>query len=104
MRISDWSSDVCSSDLLGYTHDAAAVKDLREIFCHATKCIIYRLNAGEKAKNDLAVAKYSGTRGNDLKVVVAMNADNEGRFDVTRSEARRVGKECVRTSRSRWGL
>lgn len=82
--------------VLGYTHDAAAVKDLREIFCHATKCIIYRLNAGEKAKNDLAVAKYSGIRGNDLKVVVAMNADNEGRFDVTTLlEGREVDKQTV---------
>lgn len=68
---------------LGYTNDAAALKNLREVFCHATKCIIYRLNAGEKAQNDLAVAKHSGIRGNDLKVVVAVNADNAGQFDVT---------------------
>ncbi len=82
--------------LLGYTHDAEAVRNLREVFLHATKCIVYRMNAGEKAQNSLAVAKYSGTRGNDLKVVVAANADNAARFDVTTLlEGREVDKQTV---------
>lgn len=81
---------------LGYTHDAAALTALREIFCHATKCIFYRLNTGEKAQNDLAEAKYSGIRGNDLKIVVAANADSEGKFDVsTLLDGREVDKQTV---------
>lgn len=82
--------------VLGYTNDAAALANLREVFRHATKCIIYRLNSGEKAQNGLAVAKYSGTRGNDLKVVVAANADNADRYDVTTLLAgREVDKQTV---------
>ena len=68
--------------LLGYTRDAAQMKDLREVFRHATKAVLYRLNAGVKAQNDLATARYSGSRGNSLTIVVAENADSEGKFDV----------------------
>src|SRR3546814_10449521 len=67
MRISDWSSDVCSSDL------AAGV-----------------LPAGRKARLDSLLAAFERTSGHQLVVVT------------TRSEERRVGKECVSTCRSRW--
>lgn len=81
---------------LGYTHDAAELRDLREIFCHATKCIFYRLNGGEKAQNTLAEAKYSGIRGNALRIVVAANVDNEGKFDVvTLLDGREVDRQIV---------
>ena len=81
---------------LGYTHDAEALRDLREVFCHATKCLIYRLNTGVKAQNDLAEAKYSGIRGNAIKIVVATNADNEDKFDVsTLLDNREVDKQTV---------
>ncbi len=43
----------------------------------------YRLNGkGAKASNSLAEAKYPGIRGNDLKIIVQVNADNETMFDV----------------------
>ncbi len=81
---------------LGHTHDEEALRDLREVFCHATKCLIYRLNTGVKAQNDLAEAKYSGTRGNAIKIVVAANADNEEKFDVsTLLDNREVDKQTV---------
>src|SRR3546814_10879456 len=63
MRISDWSSDVCSSDLS----------------CKA--------RAGSSATRSWLRA---GTR---------TEASSRAR---TRSEERRVGKECVSTCRSRW--
>lgn len=68
--------------ILGYVHDEAEMKKLREVFCHATKCLIYRLNTGVKARNDLAEARYGGIRGNDLKIAAVVNADNEALFDV----------------------
>ncbi|MDO4267454.1 MAG: phage tail sheath family protein [Eubacteriales bacterium] len=81
---------------LGYTNDAASLWQLREVFRKATKCLIYRLNGGEKAQNDLAQARYSGTRGNDLTVVVAANADQAGSFDViTLLDGRTVEKQTV---------
>ncbi len=50
---------------------------LRESFKQATKVIFYRLTGGEKATvkiDDLTVnAKYEGTRGNDIRVVIEEN-------------------------------
>ena len=44
----------------------------------------YRLNSGGvKASNTYAEAKYSGTRGNDLRIVIQKNADNPEKYDVT---------------------
>lgn len=82
--------------LLGYSHDAAELMPLQEIFCHALSCVVYRLNAGEKAQNTLAEAKYSGTRGNQIRIVVAQNPDSEGKMDVTTLlDGREVDKQTV---------
>src|SRR3546814_7335491 len=77
MRISDWSSDVCSSDLPGppfplQTGSAPA---------HAG-------TAARDPRSDLASAMWIVTLGQDR-----LRA---------RSEERRVGKACVSTCRSRW--
>ncbi|MCM1465525.1 MAG: phage tail sheath family protein [Bacteroidales bacterium] len=43
----------------------------------------YRLNSGGvKASNDYATALYSGVRGNDLKTVIQVNADDSTKYDV----------------------
>src|SRR3546814_5175547 len=81
MRISDWSSDVCSSDLRQVFHHAAAVEDL----VLADQLVLaareeFRRSAVER-QHDLAARLIAGT---------------------LRSEERRVGKECVSTCRSRW--
>ena len=82
--------------VLGYTHDAAALRDLREVFRHATKCLIYRLNTGVKAQNELAEAKYGGVRGNDIKIVVSANADNADKYDIsTLLDNREVDRQTV---------
>src|SRR3546814_6492353 len=72
MRISDWSSDVCSSDL-----PIRAPPPWPARFC--------RFRADHKAKSPWP----DGFRG------AGMPRDS-------RSEERRVGKECVSTCRSRW--
>lgn len=59
----------------GYTEDA--VKPIREIFKHARTLYFYRLGNGVKATSNLATAKYAGTRGNNLKVVVTANIVGE---------------------------
>src|SRR3546814_12664728 len=104
MRISDWSSDVCSSDLvrMGESLDADVIavrltgpfrfvvaaapayldrhgrpqtpEELRE-----HRCIRFRLATG-------ALMPWTFEKGNREY----------------RSEERRVGKECVSTCRSRW--
>src|SRR3546814_9435476 len=78
MRISDWSSDVCSSDL------------------------------GDPADRRMTIMGRPGARGVQCESHVATHLLGPPRCCLThvgsspRSEERRVGKECVSTCRSRW--
>lgn len=72
-----------SQKLLGYAYDSEKLKGFRDLFMGAKTMYAYRLNGGgEKASNAYASAKYSGVRGNDLKIVIQANADVENAFDV----------------------
>lgn len=76
-----------SKRLFGYDSQQEQLKELREIFLHGAKVKLYRLNGGKAAtatEGALTVtAKYGGTRGNDLRITIASNVDEEGAFDVT---------------------
>ncbi|HCR2111362.1 TPA: phage tail sheath family protein [Clostridioides difficile] len=63
-----------------YTHDK--LKGLRDLFKNVRLGYFYKLNKGVKASCSIATAKYSGTRGNDLKVIVTTNIDDNTKFDV----------------------
>src|SRR3546814_18036105 len=94
MRISDWSSDVCSSDLTLVTvedllPDAAAYLAVRLDPYYVD---LYRV--GQDAVMLLIVASI-------LAVAVARSRRLVIRQVAARSEERRVGKECVSTCRSR---
>src|SRR3546814_14725242 len=104
MRMSDWSSDVCSSDL-------------------AAGMPLYQLLGG---KSRTGVMVYGHANGRDIDETVdevlryrdmgyrairaqsgvpglnAVYGVGRGRMFYERSEERRVGKECVSTGRSRW--
>lgn len=70
--------------IFGYSIIDDEMKGLRDLFLNAQTLHAYKLTSGgEKAACDLATARYGGTRGNALKVVVAKNADDEKLFDVT---------------------
>ena len=72
-----------SMEIFGYEYTSEKLKGLRDLFLNARTLYAYRLNGdGKKADNDLAEARYSGVRGNDLMIVVQVNADNEDMFDV----------------------
>src|SRR3546814_3769671 len=77
MRISDWSSDVCSSDL----PDPFGSGNLT-LNCSTGSQRSHRLGSGQLSEE---AAK--------LRLIIAIRI---------RSEERRVGKECVSTCRSRW--
>lgn len=62
-----------SLTIFGYGYSDDALKPVREIFKHARTLYFYRLGNGVKATSSLATAKYAGTRGNKLKVVVTAN-------------------------------
>jgi hypothetical protein len=66
-----------SLKIFGYDYSNAALKNLRDLFKNIRLAYIYRVNgAGVKAQNDFAEAKYSGTRGNDLKIAISTNSTN----------------------------
>src|SRR3546814_3262088 len=78
MRISDWSSDVCSSDLL-------ARNGLK----------VRGIEAAPDVGGTWYWNRYPGCR-------LDTESYAYGYFALVRSEERRVGKECVSTCRSRW--
>src|SRR3546814_5027175 len=83
MRISDWSSDVCSSDL---TYLSPLCRPLPLSYTKETNMLL------EKIKTP-GLSHLSYLIGSGGKAAV---------IDPRRSEERRVGKECVSTCRSRW--
>src|SRR3546814_17450699 len=100
MRISDWSSDVCSSDLA-----QGAPVDIR-ISSGSLSSALMAL--GREAKVQIVFTpdsvegrKSKGVRGR-MTVDAALTRLLEGSGLSFRSEASRVGKECVSTCRSRW--
>src|SRR3546814_17284246 len=113
MRISDWSSDVCSSDLLIEIRRSALKLRRVAIVCPVRTAVgkfgggLSALTAGELGALILrALVERSGVDPERVDDVVfgqgyaSGEAPSIGRW--SRSEERRVGKECVRTCRSRW--
>lgn len=75
-----------TTDVLGFDINDPALLLVRESLKRAKTLLLYRLNSGDKATataGDLtATAKYSGTRGNAISVVVQANIDDPDKFDV----------------------
>src|SRR3546814_8118459 len=94
MRISDWSSDVCSSDLLGQVERLDAQPVARER--HAPTATIPD-GEREHAVETLDAGRTPGVERLEHDLGIAA-----GEEPVARSEERRVGKECGSTCRSRW--
>src|SRR3546814_12686769 len=99
MRISDWSSDVCSSDLtIAEVVESAASFDLPDPFpaFQAPEQFVpaHGLNWDPSIQWPAQRAEYERRMVKErLPAVVGW---------ATRSEERRVGKACVSTCRSRW--
>src|SRR3546814_4696010 len=80
MRISDWSSDVCSSDL----------------------SLLGALMPKDGGTPDVAAEADGFHRGLDRSAEAGGLLNHLFGVRAERSEERRVGKECVSTCRSRW--
>src|SRR3546814_2066617 len=106
MRISDWSSDVCSSDLTDQRECRADRDDRRG-----------RAEQGEEQDRLVETGAVGGRQSVALAQQGALVGDDFGQQIVdpgqpvaltggvefgNRSEERRVGKECVSTCRSLW--
>src|SRR3546814_14592455 len=95
MRISDWSSDVCSSDL-----DAgcsSAVKDQRSPrFCRRSAALPGNKIGSPAARFAAAMPSLTASTPRPAEPILI-----DERWGA-RSDESRVGKECVSTCRSRW--
>src|SRR3546814_20537698 len=102
MRISDWSSDVCSSDLVkDWKADTIRHADSTQFTLVTERGLVkenspllqaraYALEIGVVLERDPALRHPEGSR-------------YEGKLIMPwRSEERRGGKACVRTGSSRW--
>src|SRR3546814_19895396 len=115
MRISDWSSDVCSSDLAA----ADLLFDLEhaEFALHEGEDHLQPLRGSILDEQCLLVCdldvEIAGNRIGEARGVVDLRELDRGfgrhllvelriGLELVRSEERRVGKGCVSTCRSRW--
>src|SRR3546814_16589371 len=99
MRISDWGSDVCSSDL---PHRAEAVDGaVPHEPVEEDQFLVGKAGIGLAHRQKLAVF---GPASECIIGIIARSlaVPALGIHHHARSEERRVGKECVRTGRSRW--
>lgn len=72
-----------SQKIFGYDYTHNKLKGLRDLFLNAQTLYAYKLTSGgKKAGNEFAEALYTGTRGNDLKITIQANADDDTLFDV----------------------
>lgn len=70
--------------LFGYDLSSPKLRNLRELFKHSSKACLYRIcKSGVKASNKYADAKYEGTRGNKITILVKQNIDQTTKFDVS---------------------
>src|SRR3546814_12809856 len=113
MRISDWSSDVCSSDLFRGTSALVQLFWLFFVLPHfgltleplTVAVAALGLNVGAYGAEVVRGAIDAVPRG-QWEATIALNMSRMEALrriilPQARSEARRVGKECVRTCRSR---
>src|SRR3546814_15134436 len=89
MRISDWSSDVCSSDLLAVRRQPREI--IKERIEDTGRHVVHRM---ERYLNTLGTIALIGPLLGLFGTVIGLIR--------MRSEERRVGKESVSTCRSRW--
>src|SRR3546814_14953408 len=109
MRISDWSSDVCSSDLFLIVRPVARLEHVEIEPCLAVEGP-RRIGATERMEGHQVARigrldrapQHLPRLGILIAERIAAVEPDDVRLVPVRSEERRVGKECVSTCRSRW--
>src|SRR3546814_15474987 len=93
MRISDWISDVCSSDLVARLEDQLG----KQLFERTTRNCSLTADGCTLVEHATKIMKQVEEMEQSFRPSLL-----RGTVTVGRSEERRVGKECVSTCRSRW--
>src|SRR3546814_16165200 len=101
MRISDWISDVCSSDLLFPNRHAEVVRDDGPLLV-----LDGGHGYGQVIAREATTMAINRARTHGVALLALRNSNHVGRVGTygeqcARSEARRVGKEWVSTFRIR---
>src|SRR3546814_12848747 len=99
MRISDWSSDVCSSDLIVAVLLRDGTVILLDAALHFREQPVGQRLARLHRRFEIGV--FLLQIGQHLPVL-HLRIAGVAQPGIGRSEERRVGKECVSTGRSRW--
>src|SRR3546814_14330870 len=94
MRISDWSSDVCSSDLVVPMVAAMIVEQMEVLGLEGGDMRRLWLHQANTNMNRLIAQRVLGHEASEDESPTVL--------DTYRSEERRGGKGCVSTCRSRW--
>src|SRR3546814_18829715 len=105
MRIIDWSSDVCSSDLATLSQAFAHLLGniLGQAGCRQDTVQFRLHHAAPLFTISAPAAKRRHKTGSRLRIELIERNNGVGHKPVAlRSEERRVGIECVSTCRSRW--
>src|SRR3546814_14550112 len=111
MRISDWSSDVCSSDLAympsaaertistaGNDHGSGYSEDGPDFDSFSAPALSLQEHLLAQAGSALSGQQFVIA----TQLIGQMDEAGYLEANLLRSEERRVGKECVSTCRSRW--
>src|SRR3546814_20578584 len=103
MRIRDWSSDVCSSDLTGQSDLDRPLSAEGNAEAEAAG----RWLQEQRLVPDLVLCSPSRRTRETLEAVLGQVGYVDQRleddiYEASSSEESRVGKECVSTCRSRW--
>src|SRR3546814_10586706 len=97
MRISDWSSDVCSSDLFRGQFPVA----LQHEFARDEELVLWRADAGDGRDEPGELDRLGPGAGRSHRRF-DQGAAKRPQGLPRRPEERRVVKECVSTCHSRW--
>lgn len=101
-KIISMHSDDDISGVLGLNITDDSMLLIRESFKYAKTLLLYRLNEGTKAAatiDNLTInAKYSGSKGNNIIIIIQQNIDDPLQFEViTMFEGNKVDKQLVKS-------
>src|SRR3546814_5600467 len=108
MRISDWSSDVCSSDLFHrltafIARPGDTIKHAEEHMIRRKVRLLFVMDSDDRMVGLVTLTDIHGEKPMQIVQSRGIRRDEVLVADImTRSEERRVGKECVSTCSSRW--
>src|SRR3546814_19793621 len=103
MRISDWSSVVCSSDLEEHRFEALRQLQWRSSALSFATVRDLKRTLDERPPHDFLIRKRDADDQLALEALSRLPEIMDRTTAPSRSsEERRVGKECVSTCRSRW--